>query len=121
DGVFVRRHLHLARLEQTARFFGFTFDRTQVDAAIDRCASTRATGTWRARLVLARDGSALVGAGPPPAEPAGRPTVRLATTSVSSQDRWLFHKTTRRETYDMHRASWPDAFDVLLWNEHDEI
>jgi para-aminobenzoate synthetase/4-amino-4-deoxychorismate lyase len=121
DGVFVRLDQHLARLERSARFFGFTFERSTIAAALANCAASHRTGGWRARLLLARDGAASVEAAPLPAAPAATPLVRLARTAVSSGDRWLYHKTTRREIYDVHRASWPDVFDVLLWNERDEI
>ena len=50
----------------------------------------------------------------------------LAKTPVSSQDVFLFHKTTNRAVYEAHaraidRAAHPDAFDVLLWNEAREV
>ena len=52
--------------------------------------------------------------------------VVLAKTPVSSQDVFLFHKTTNRAVYEAHaraidRAAHPDAFDVLLWNEAREV
>jgi para-aminobenzoate synthetase/4-amino-4-deoxychorismate lyase len=40
---------------------------------------------------------------------------------VDSSDRFLFHKTTRREVYDARRAERPGFFDVLLWNERGEL
>jgi para-aminobenzoate synthetase/4-amino-4-deoxychorismate lyase len=40
---------------------------------------------------------------------------------VSSSDPFLCHKTTRRAVYEQARAAHPDADDVLLVNERDEI
>src|SRR5690606_684053 len=40
---------------------------------------------------------------------------------VSTRDRFLYHKTTERAVYDHHRQQHPDVFDVLLWNEHDQL
>jgi para-aminobenzoate synthetase/4-amino-4-deoxychorismate lyase len=40
---------------------------------------------------------------------------------VDSRDRFLCHKTTRRDVYDHHRAAHPTGFDVLLWNERREL
>jgi para-aminobenzoate synthetase/4-amino-4-deoxychorismate lyase len=45
----------------------------------------------------------------------------LATSPVSSADRFLFHKTTYRAVYDQHRAKHSHVFDVLLWNEQGEL
>ncbi|MBU4460385.1 MAG: aminotransferase class IV, partial [Verrucomicrobia bacterium] len=38
-----------------------------------------------------------------------------------STDRFLRHKTTRRNVYDRARAAHPGFDDVLLWNERGEI
>ncbi|HET9553108.1 MAG TPA: aminotransferase class IV, partial [Anaeromyxobacteraceae bacterium] len=54
---------------------------------------------------------------PLPAPLDGPARVAFAATPVSSRDPSLFHKTARRERYDVLRAGRPGAFDVLLWNE----
>src|SRR5690606_6326095 len=36
-------------------------------------------------------------------------------------DPLLFHKTTARATYEHHRNAQPHVFDVLLFNERDEV
>jgi len=46
--------------------------------------------------------------------------LRLAPAPVDSSQRWLYHKTTRRQVYDAAQAAHPDADDVLLWNERGE-
>ena len=45
----------------------------------------------------------------------------LAASPIDSADRFLFHKTTHRATYDRARLARPDADDVVLWNERGEI
>ncbi|MCO5069066.1 MAG: aminotransferase class IV [Kiritimatiellae bacterium] len=45
----------------------------------------------------------------------------LARTPIDTRTPYLFHKTTRREHYAQKRAEHPDAHDVLLWNENEEI
>jgi para-aminobenzoate synthetase/4-amino-4-deoxychorismate lyase len=45
----------------------------------------------------------------------------LAVAPVDSRERWLYHKTTRRETYDQARSARPDCDDLLLWNERGEV
>src|SRR5699024_4307758 len=37
----------------------------------------------------------------------------------SSDNRFLYHKTTNRTLYDSHKQ--PNMFDVLLWNEAGEV
>jgi para-aminobenzoate synthetase/4-amino-4-deoxychorismate lyase len=47
--------------------------------------------------------------------------VRLARQAVHSRDPFLYHKTTRRNLYEKAQASFPDADDVLLYNEAEEV
>ncbi len=55
-------------------------------------------------------------------QPDGLPLrVCLARDPIDSRDRFLFHKTTRREIYEQAKADFPDADDVLLYNEAGEL
>jgi len=40
---------------------------------------------------------------------------------VSSSDRFLYHKTTNRSTYDAALQACPGYDDVILWNERGEL
>jgi para-aminobenzoate synthetase/4-amino-4-deoxychorismate lyase len=51
----------------------------------------------------------------------GVPSVALARSPVARSDVWLHHKTSHRDVYERRRASYRDAFDVLLWNEDREL
>jgi branched-subunit amino acid aminotransferase/4-amino-4-deoxychorismate lyase len=55
------------------------------------------------------------------AQPAAARVVAIARSPVNSRDPLLCHKTTARESYDRRRAEHPDAYDVLLHNEHGRI
>ncbi len=115
DGHYVRLDEHLARMKASADYFGMSFDEEAVRSA---CAET--PGRGRVRLELAPDGAFSVTARALDETPSA-PTWALASSSVDSSNRWLFHKTTRRDVYDRHRAEHPDVFDVLLWNERREL
>jgi para-aminobenzoate synthetase / 4-amino-4-deoxychorismate lyase len=116
------RHLdlHLDRLAASAEYFGFAFDEDVVRASIERSVAAAPPQPCRVRLSLARDGAARVvcTALPPDAEP-----VRVALDHVPQDpsDVFLFHKTSRRERYVEARARHPDADDVLLVNDRDEV
>jgi para-aminobenzoate synthetase/4-amino-4-deoxychorismate lyase len=58
---------------------------------------------------------------PAPAPFTTPPRVVVATSPVDSADVFLCHKTTHRGVYDAQRAAHPEAFDVLLYNERDEL
>jgi para-aminobenzoate synthetase/4-amino-4-deoxychorismate lyase len=123
-GILVRVDRHLARLADSAAYFGFPCDPQQVRSRLDRCTAAHPDGKWRVRLELDASGQVTVECRPlepPGPEPPESKSVVLASRSVDSRDRFLCHKTTRRDVYDGHRAAHPDAFDVLLWNERGEL
>lgn len=120
---YARRERHVARVLESARYFGFPVERRDVEAALDAHASRATSYPRRVRMLVGRDGVVHVedrALGEDEAGGAPRP-VALATSPVPSADVFLFHKTTRRAVYDRHRAEHPDAFDVLLWNDAGEM
>jgi para-aminobenzoate synthetase/4-amino-4-deoxychorismate lyase len=108
---------HLARLADSAAYFGFPFDRRR---AVARLAAVEGAEA-RVRLVLHRDGSVDVGVAPLP-QPATGP-VRLVVDSepVDADNLWLRHKTTRRDVYAERAARHPDADDVVLINQYGQV
>ena len=140
---FVRRDGHLARMRDSARYFGFRFDDGAVDRALDDAARA-ADGLRRVRLLLARDGTVHAEAHPLTGDAgvgdadtgdvrtgdagaggrgAGDTPLRVAFSAepVDSRDALLYHKTTRRDGYSRRAAARRDCGDVLLVNERGEV
>jgi para-aminobenzoate synthetase/4-amino-4-deoxychorismate lyase len=127
---------HLARLEETARYFSFAFDRAHVEEALRRMIEDAHGDALRLRLTLRADGTADVAAarlgedfvdmfGDPPRGVPGAPW-RLAVSAhrVSGTDPFIRHKTTRRGLYDTEfaRATAGGAADEILFlNEHGRV
>jgi para-aminobenzoate synthetase/4-amino-4-deoxychorismate lyase len=112
---------HLARLAASADYFGRRLDLAAVEASLAREAAAWPAEGRRVRLLVAADGAARVESAALPAPADGPVPVALAGARVSRQDPFLFHKTSRRDPYDRARRERPDAFDVLLANEEDEV
>ncbi len=109
---------HLDRLRASAEHFGFDLDVTEARRLVE---AVSGDGPRRLRLLLAPDGAidlAVTAHLPKPPTPWRVP---LAERSVHSGDEMLYHKTTRREVYARARAQFPDAADVILTNERDEV
>jgi para-aminobenzoate synthetase/4-amino-4-deoxychorismate lyase len=117
---FRRLDGHLARLAASARHFGFPLEMRRVEEAL-RQAKGAVEGSARVRLVLEGDGRVAVETTALPPVPARTLQVGLAARPVDPASVWLYHKTTRRETYDEAAASRPDCDDVLLWNDRGEL
>jgi len=111
---------HLDRLGESARYFGFHFDREEIERRLADGVSSRLASPQRVRLFLAREGGVSVEGSPlPVSEQPVR--VALASEAVNSGEPLLYHKTTRREIYERRAAERPDCADVLLLNERGEV
>ena len=120
-GRYERLDGHVRRMLSSARYFDFPASEDQLLRALRDHADTHEHGARRARLLLTAGGEARVESAPLDEWPAEPVAVALARTPVSRADRFLYHKTTRREVYEARRAARPAAFDVLLWNEEGEV
>ena len=125
DGEFKLLNLHLDRMESSALYFEFPFDRSRtMSALLDLCKSPGfdAKTRYRIRLSLAKGGRVTTEVSANPNQP---PNIRIWLTDehTSSSDPFRRHKTTRREPYDRLYAMARDhGFeDVIFTNEHGEI
>ena len=113
------RDRHLARLADSAAYFGFTFDRAAIEdrlsAAVDSAAPARV------RMVLHRNGACDVTLGELPEGTGGPVRLVVDPEPVDSSQRWLRHKTTRRSVYSSRAERHPGADDVVLVNEHGQV
>jgi para-aminobenzoate synthetase/4-amino-4-deoxychorismate lyase len=122
NGGWFLRERHLARLADSAAYFQRAIDISAVEDALDSFAGKHSDGAWRVRLCVSPTGEAAVtGTALCPANADTMPVV-LAATPIDSRNRFLFHKTTRRDVYDQHRqVVSEEIYDVLLWNENGEV
>ncbi|WP_286830285.1 MULTISPECIES: aminodeoxychorismate synthase component I [Kordiimonas] len=115
---------HLARLEASAGYFDFAFDREAVMAMLDahREAFLPMDTPRRVRLLLGQSGAVTV-TSTTLVPQAGTGRVCLAKDRARSDDVFLFHKTTNRTLYDgaFARAFKAGFEDILFFNERDEL
>lgn len=122
DGI-ERLDRHVDRLLASAGYFGFAVDPRVVLQRLDAVVSQkRDSERVRIRLLLSKDGSVSVESTEPDVI-EGIPSVVLAATPVDSSDRFLYHKTTRRESYrlEFEKARAAGHFDALFVNERGEV
>ena len=115
--------LHLERMESSAAYFGFNFDRTSILEALEEVGKQLACGArTKIRVLLERSGAVKI-THAPVEEQAGSGTVTISTIRISSSDRFLRHKTTRRQLYDrLYEEALRRGYDeVLFLNERNEV
>ena len=119
DGYFLLE-AHLERLQESAAYFEIPCDLPRVQACLEREAQRlRGSAPAKVRLLMANDGSFRVEAGP--ATVSKRVRLGFARHPVDERDRFLFHKTTRREVYEQARTERPECDDVILWNRQGDV
>ncbi len=113
---------HLRRLEGSAIYFAYPFERGQVENALRQAAKEFEPGLQRVRLLLVRGGNITIENFAFTEDTSGRLVrLRLAKSPIDSWNVFLYHKTTRREVYDQARREQPDCDDVLFTNERGEL
>ena len=109
EGI-ARLGLHLDRLEQSARRFGFAFDRAALEA---RLCALDVSGPRRLRLLLSAEGAVALQVSALPAPPPAPAPVALVSLPVEPGDWRLCHKTGDRAFYDDARRA-AGAFECLF-------
>lgn len=117
------RHVvrHRERMAQSARYFGFAWTPQAWHGALHALVLAHPGGTWRVRVLCARDGRLQATAhamGPTPGP------VRLVLAQqpfASAHSAFVRHKTTRRAAYEAAERVMPGVFDTLLWNDDGEL
>ena len=122
DGQITRLARHLRRLENSAQYWSFAFDRQATESYLNELVTPiDSTKHWRLRLQLNRCGAlshALHPFVPDEAATDGKCLpLSVSMTPVDSADSFLIHKTSHREAYDRAVAEVPEGVSPLLVNE----
>ena len=123
NGSIALLSLHLDRLEASARYFDFIFDRVEVETCITDYTNQLPTNEpHRIRLLFDATGNPTLTHTPLTPEPPAL-TVRISTERTHSTDVVLRHKTTHRELYEreLAKARAEGCDEVLFLNERGEL
>jgi para-aminobenzoate synthetase/4-amino-4-deoxychorismate lyase len=115
--------LHMERMEASAKYFGFRFERKKILIALEETSKKIDTGTRsKVRLLLERSGAVKV-THAAVIEAAGTGRVKISSERVASCDRFLRHKTTRRARYEQqYEEALRQGYDeVIFMNERGEL
>jgi len=126
NGSFPLLELHLDRLADSANYFDFRCDRDSIRATLMAEASGFADDRPRKlRLLLGSKGAVRIECDVLPPFGDGHPTLRacIAAQRTDPANRFLFHKTTRREIYNRaFSVAYSSGFaDILFLNTREEI
>ncbi|WP_458464353.1 aminodeoxychorismate synthase component I [Paenibacillus sp.] len=120
NGQYALLERHLDRMMDSASYFNFQAIREDIQNQLTAYANEHSTGVHKVRVLLSPLGQLSVES-KPLFETKEKQTVALAKSPISSSQRFLYHKTTYRDMYEVHRKACGDGYDVLLWNEQREL
>jgi para-aminobenzoate synthetase/4-amino-4-deoxychorismate lyase len=117
---------HLARMQSSARYFHFEFDRGTVLDAIRRAVAEPPGGVCKLRVLLTSRGRVEVSVeaiGPIEGAGGARPWVTLSANAIDSTSCFRRHKTTERKLYDeaYEACTAAGGYDVVFLNERGEV
>ncbi|TXT38062.1 MAG: para-aminobenzoate synthetase / 4-amino-4-deoxychorismate lyase [Comamonadaceae bacterium] len=122
-GEFINCIAHLARLQRAARHFGYVFDESRIQVALQALRAEADTdhGIWRVRLLLAANGQVQAEKfiHNQPLEPVL--IAQAATPFETAKSEFPRFKTTRRAHYEAFAPTDPEVFDTLLYNTQGEL
>lgn len=121
EGFFLL-DFHLKRLEDSARYFGISFDRPRIEADLASRNRILPGKPHKVRLLYSCRGEIEIEAEPlDTSKPSAPLRACLARSAVDIEDVFLYHKTTRRRTYETASQECPNHDEVLLWNPKGEL
>ena len=123
NGSIALLSLHFDRLEASARYFDFSFDRAETETRIAEYTNQLPINeSHRIRLLLDAIGTLTLAHTPLTPDPLTI-TVRISIERTHSTDVFLRHKTTHRDLYERELAkARAEGFDeVLFLNERNEL
>ncbi len=125
DGKFHLLSMHLDRMESSASYFNFSFDRAAITSRLTAESALFEPGDlYRVRLLLDEQGTlSIEHSRHIPNTPGIVGRIRLSSERTSSADVFLRHKTTHRELYESQYAKCrAEGLDEIIFlNERGEV
>ncbi|WP_244857130.1 aminodeoxychorismate synthase component I [Oceanobacillus sp. J11TS1] len=113
---------HLERIERSAKRFHFVFPLEKIKYALnDKIRELEEKVDYRVRLLLAPNGEITSTFTPMTQENPIKMKASLALSPIDKSDIFYYYKTTNRANYQAFREQAPAVFDVLLWNQDEEL
>jgi para-aminobenzoate synthetase/4-amino-4-deoxychorismate lyase len=117
-----RLSVHLKRLKDTAEYFGFRFNKSDIESRLAAVAGKLGRGKYKVRLLLDSAGTAGISS-EPLGDLSGVYKLCISRQTTDSRNAFYFFKTTNRTLYndELKKARAKGFFDVLFFNEKGQL
>ncbi len=114
--------LHLKRLKESAIYFDYFFDLNSILKKLNKFSETLDNNFHKIRLLLSSNCELILESFIlENAYKNNTQSIGLAKSGINSNDVFLYHKTTNRKIYEEALKDNPGFYDVILYNEKNEI
>lgn len=113
---------HLDRLFASAKYFDYKYSKRSVASFLNKLSKDFNNDKYRVRLLLNKSGE--ISASHGIIEKDNSPKIiTFSSKKIDSTDRFLFHKTTNRNTYDKEHKRYKREgfFDTIFCNKNNEV
>jgi len=123
-GKFIFLKEHLERMQESALYFGFNFNRRAIQKRISQlCRDFKKDKAVKVRVLLEKDGSVRFEHSLINSDKDKKKYIALARTKIDPEDIFLYHKTTNRKIYqNAYKTALSKGYsDVIFMNTLGEI
>ena len=117
-------NLHLKRLKKSSKYFNFCYNERRIRNELKRVSlSFKRDKPYRVRLLLSKDGQIKITYNLIEQKSKKPKRVKFSNKRVSSDNLFLYHKTTKRDLYDKSykRCKRKNLFDIIFLNEKGQV
>lgn len=120
NGEYWLLERHLKRLQSSAGYFDIAMSIDNVKQTLKRLSEEYPAECRRVRLLVSQSGRVYIESFPLILNDNVM-QVGLANVPICRNNRFIYHKTTYRSIYDIHKENRAELFDILLWNDQNEL
>ncbi len=124
EGYLYYTH-HLQRLQKSAEYFNFSFNKEAIEKALANKAAELKSGCYRVRMLLSENGALSITETPVDApNPEGTMSFVISDKKMDRNNIYLYHKTTNRDFYDNEHAQQTkihNCDEIIFTNEEGEL
>ena len=120
-GIFLR-DLHFSRLKNSAIYFDFIYNSSELEAEIERYVKKYPSESRKIKIYLNKNGNIKLSSKEMThLEQQNDYSISLAEKAIDLNDVFYYHKTTRRDIYELAKSRNQHSNDTLFWNDAGEI
>ena len=113
---------HFSRLQESATYFGFDVDILFIKRELMSYLKEYTAAAKVIKILVNKEGSLrILQSDLLPSHTAANYTISFAKKPIDKENIFYYHKTTKREIYELAEAEHPDSDDILFWNDKGEI